>query len=109
MEKGFVYLINDWEQDNVYKIGVTRGSIERRIKKLQTGNPDELITCRYYHTEHPFFVEKQLHKKYLDCKVRDEWFKLTDNDVFNFEKTCKEIENIISIMKDNPFFPKKVK
>lgn len=54
MQKGFVYLINDWECEGVYKIGVTRGTIEHRLKKLQTGNPDDLVICRYFHTEHPF-------------------------------------------------------
>ena len=101
MQKGFVYLINDWEREGVYKIGVTRGSIERRLKKLQTGNPDDLVVCRYFHTEHPFFIEKQLHRRYSGFRVRDEALK--------FPETCRQIEEMIDIMKDNPFFPKNVK
>lgn len=30
----YVYLICDSGQDNTFKIGVTRGSIEKRIKKI---------------------------------------------------------------------------
>ena len=109
MQKGFVYLINDWEREGVYKIGVTRGTIEHRLKKLQTGNPDDLVICRYFHTEHPFFIEKQLHRRYSAFRVRDEWFELSEEEAIKFPETCKEIAEMIDIMKDNPFFPKKVK
>lgn len=109
MDKGYVYLINDWERDGVFKIGVTRGNIERRMKKLQTGNPDDLVLCRWHETEHPFFVEKILHQKYNNFKVRDEWFELSNDEALKFPETCNEIEDMILAMKDNPFFPKKLK
>ena len=38
-------------QDNTFKIGVTRGSIEKRIKKLQTGNSEEIFLVNYYETD----------------------------------------------------------
>ena len=107
-EKGFVYLLGDTEKPGIYKIGVTRGSIARRIKKLQTGNSGEIYVCKYFKTEHPFFIEKQLHKKYTYGNVLNEWFELSDEEFFNFEKTCEFYENIIIQMKDNPFFPKKL-
>lgn len=109
MQKGFVYLINDWEHNGIYKIGVTRGTIEHQLKKLQTGNPDDLVVCRYFHTEHPFFIEKQLHRRYSGFRVRDEWFELSDEEALKFPETCRQIEEMIDIMKDNPFFPKNVK
>ena len=108
-EKGFVYLLGDTEKPGIYKIGVTRGSIARRIKKLQTGNSGEIYICKYFRTDHPFFIEKQLHKKYCYDKILNEWFELSDEEVFNFEKSCEFYENLIETMKDNPFFPKKVK
>ena len=49
--KGYVYLLTDGE---FFKIGVTRGSIEKRIKKLQTGNPDNIVIVNYHLTEYPF-------------------------------------------------------
>lgn len=103
----FVYLLCDYSRENTYKIGVTRGSIERRIKKLQTGNSGEIILCRYYKTEIPFFIEKWLHIKFLKEKVRNEWFELTDEQVLDFENKCIEIENMYRIMEDNPFFKTK--
>ena len=56
-----------------------------------------------------FFIEKQLHRRYSGFRVRDEWFELSDEEAIKFPETCKEIEEMIDIMKDNPFFPKKVK
>ena len=41
IKRGIVYLIYDSSQ-NLYKIGVTRGTGEKRLKQLQTGNASEL-------------------------------------------------------------------
>jgi hypothetical protein len=108
-KKGYVYLLADAEKDNIYKIGVTKGTIERRIKKLQTGNSGEIYLCRYFQTPHPFFIEKHLHLKYSREKVLNEWFELTPEQVLNFEKDCLEIEKMVETMKNNEFFPKKLK
>ena len=108
-KKGCVYLLGDLEKDGMYKIGVTRGSLERRIKKLQTGNPGEIYLCQYFETDYPFFLEKTLHSRFLAKKVLNEWFSLTFEDIVNFKKTCEEIEQMIDGLKDNPFFMKNLK
>ena len=108
-KKGIVYLLGDWEKEGIYKIGVTRGTIENRIKKLQTGNAGEIYICRYHCTEHPFFVERTLHMRFISKKVFNEWYKLTEEDVLNFPKTCQEIEDMVDVMSTNPFFPKNLK
>lgn len=104
--KGFVYLLCDGFNEGIYKIGVTRGTIERRIKKLQTGNPGEIHICRYYHTKIPFFIEKHLHLKFFSKKVMNEWFELDPNDVFSFEESCKQIEDMYNSLEENCFFKK---
>lgn len=103
-KKGIVYLLGDWARDGVYKIGVTRGDIEKRVKKLQTGNSGEIYICQKYETIYPFFLEKTLHSKYLPYKIKNEWFGLNDEQVIDFKKECKEIEDMIEALKDNPFF-----
>lgn len=108
-KKGYVYLLADSEKDNIYKIGVTKGTIERRIKKLQTGNSGEIYICSYFQTEHPFFIEKHLHKKYFGNRVMNEWFELSPEQALNFIEDCKNIDMLTEIMKDNTFFPKKLK
>lgn len=108
-KKGIVYLLGDWEKEGIYKIGVTRGSLERRIKKLQTGNSGEIFICRHYEAKYPFFTEKTLHSKFLAKRVLNEWYALTNEEVLDFPKICKEIEDMADFMKCNPFFPKNLK
>ena len=54
----FVYLLGDAGQDNVFKIGMTRGPVEKRIKQLQTGNSEEIYLVNCYETDYPFFNER---------------------------------------------------
>lgn len=105
---GFVYLICDNSCDS-FKIGMTKSSIEKRIKKLQTGNSTELFITAYHQTQYPYTVEKMLHNKFANYNKKNEWFNLSTNDVNNFHNYCNEIENLIVEMKDNPFFKKNLK
>lgn len=103
-EMAYVYLLCDSGHDNVFKIGVTKGSIEKRIKKLQTGNGDEIFLVDYYETEHPFYIEKIMHQRHYPEHKLNEWFELKPESVFDFRKECEEIEKIIKDLEDNPFF-----
>lgn len=100
---GYAYLICD-PATEYYKIGVTRGSIESRMKKLQTGNGTELHIVAYYQCEKPFKMEKMLHTRFLPQKVLNEWFELSPEDVISFQNICKETEETIKVLSKNPFF-----
>lgn len=105
MKRGNVYLICDVEK-NLYKIGVTTGSIEKRMKKLQTGNGTELLLVNHYECDYPFKVEKMLHNHFSNKKVLNEWFELSDEEALSFTKVCEDKDNIIKCLMDNPFFVK---
>lgn len=105
MKRGNVYLICDIEK-NLYKIGVTTGSIENRMKKLQTGNGTELLLVNYYPCDYPFKIEKMLHNHFSNRKVLNEWFELTDEEALSFTKVCEDKDKIIKCLMDNPFFAK---
>lgn len=107
--KGYVYLLCDWGKDGAYKIGVTRGKIENRIKELQTGNSGEIVMCSYYPSDYPFFIEKTLHQRYGKNKLLNEWFELDNDEALKFKDRCKEVENMVDALKDNPFFGKNLK
>ena len=104
---GSVYLLGDSEKEGIFKIGVTRGDIQKRIKKLQTGNAGEIYLVSYYETEYPFLMEKMLHTKFFDGKVLNEWFSLTTEEIVRFKESCEEIQKTIDALKDNYFFKKK--
>jgi len=105
---GYVYLVVEWDKiekdNNPVKIGVTTGSIEKRIKKLQTGNSSELYVLKYFKSIKPFTLEKMLHLHYFKYKGIGEWFNLTDEEVMKFENICKEKEEIIKILKENEYY-----
>lgn len=107
-KNGYVYLICD-PANNVFKIGVTRNLNSKRIKKLQTGNPTELHITSLYEAQWPFRLETMLHTKYKNKQILNEWFELELCDVVNFKQTCKDLENIIESLLENPFFSKNLK
>ena len=99
----YVYLLCDSGCDHVFKIGVTRGSIEKRIKKLQTGNGNEIFMSSYHETDRPFLVESMLHQWHYPDKKKGEWFNLSSYGPLDFNRECVEIETILDGMKGNPF------
>lgn len=99
----YVYLIGDAGQDNTFKIGITRGDVNKRIKQLQTGNGEEIYLVNYYETDYPFFIERLLHKKFYPKQKKNEWFNLDINDIVDFKQHCKNIEETAEALKENPF------
>lgn len=106
---GFVYLLGDFGKDKMYKIGVTNGKIEKRIKQIQTGNSGEIYVVDFFETENPFFLEKRLHLIYHKERIFREWFELNAEDLKMFKKHCEDIEKLIKVMKENHFCPKSIK
>lgn len=105
---GYVYLIQDINNDT-YKIGVTKGDPKTRLKKLQTGNSTELILRYVFKTKYPFRLETMLHNRYSYLKEMNEWYALPFDVVKNWDNICNEMNNIILVMMDNPFFNKNLK
>lgn len=106
---GYVYLLGDRDKEGKYKIGCTRGSVDKRIKKLQTGNSGEIYLVESFETEYPFLSEKMLHTFYASKKVINEWYELSNDDIKEFGDKFKNIEKSINALKDNYFFQKKYK
>lgn len=104
---GRVYILGDKNESGYYKIGATRGLMSKRLKALQTGNSSALYVESVYETEHPFIIENILHNKLEHKRVLNEWFELDYDEVLKFGEMCKDIEDTIEVMKDNPFFKKK--
>jgi hypothetical protein len=102
---GFVYLLADFDREGIYKIGVTTGTIENRIKKLQTGNSGEIYIADYFKSKAPFFVERWMHKHYISKRVLNEWFELSLEERKNFKEICQKYEALhdnIEEMNNNP-------
>lgn len=78
MPAGWVYLITDGE---AVKIGLTTGSVDRRNRQHQTGNPRPIETVYQFWAADVNAAEAALHRQYSDKRLGGEWFSLTDGDI----------------------------
>ena len=97
---GYVYLLCDGEK---FKIGMTKNKIEKRVAELQTGNPNEIWVHSYYETQHPLKIEKMMHGRHASSNVKNEWFDLSVSEVINFKNECKQCDEVLKALQDNPF------
>lgn len=104
MASGKVYLICENGDNQLYKIGVTKGSVSDRLKKLQTGNGNPLYCVTSFQSKSPYKLEKMLHAHFANDREEGEWFLLNKDQVSEFEALCQKFESIIEALKDNPFF-----
>lgn len=109
MLNGTVYLIKDKNNDS-YKIGITKLNCqEKRLKILQTGNPNELELICSVNCEFPIRTEAMLHRHFKKYHLLNEWYELPNDEVIKFEETCKHYIELIDALKDNVFFAKNLK
>ena len=59
-----------------YKIGITQGSVDKRLKSLQTGCPYDLLMVMAFFTSNPEADEHRVHELLKQYRVRGEWFDL---------------------------------
>ena len=98
--QGCVYLLTDGEFFMLWFIWFL---IEKRIRKLQTGNPDSIVIISHYDTDYPFKIESALHARHSHQRINNEWFNLTPYDIKNFKKECEQLDYMFTKIKDNPF------
>jgi hypothetical protein len=108
MQKGYIYLINEYgSEPERFKIGITKGDINKRVKQLQTGSSNELLLINSYQSPHYLKIEKLLHRKYNSYSTDGgtEWFQLPIDEVFNFISECNTAHDMYQSLIDsgNPF------
>ena len=108
MQKGYVYLINEYGSNpERFKVGITKGDINKRIKQLQTACSNELLLINQYESTHYLKIEKYLHRRYNKYSTDGgtEWFQLPLEEVFNFIPECTTAHDIYQSLVDsgNPF------
>lgn len=98
-----MYLICDAERE-LFKIGITKGSVDKRLKELQTGNGGELHVVYSFETDKPYRMETMLHHLYQNGRKSGEWFEMDEESVLSFTKRCEECQKRMDALKENPFF-----
>lgn len=105
--EGFVYLIGQLDNKDIFKIGVTKKDVSLRLKELQTGSSEELYIHSHFKSKNVYKLEKMLHRHYNNNNKLNEWFILEEKQSLQFIETCEKYENILDSLIDNPFFNKK--
>ena len=108
MTNGFIYLFETVsEYETKYKIGYTRNkaTLKKRVKALQTGNPEKIHIVEHFPTKHGRKVEITLHSIYSQKRLEGEWFDLERYDVEEFHESCEKLESNFDILVEsgNPF------
>lgn len=76
--QGYVYLIQS--STGHYKIGHTANPL-KRLRTFEAKLPFEIEYVHLIATTNRFALEKELHTKFADRRVRGEWFALTSADI----------------------------
>lgn len=74
----FIYLI---ESGGLIKIGYTT-NFDKRIKSYETHTTNLKILC-VSEREDAFEIEKKLHNKYKENRIKGEWFNLAINELYD--------------------------
>ena len=106
---GNVYLLMSTDSDGLqelFKIGITKSSIEKRIKSLSTGNPNKITLLNSYASKNYKEIEKWLHSRFSISKTNsnNEWFYLTEDQINNFVDICENIDDTIRLIQSTSTF-----
>ena len=96
--KSYVYILKV-SSDGIYKVGVSK-NVEKRVKQLQTGNPEKIEIVKTFLSDYPYKIESVLHRSYQRNHVQGECYYLSEKDIENFEERCSICEQNFSIMED---------
>lgn len=80
---GYVYFIKV-SGKNIFKIGMTEGSPYERLEQIQTYHYEELKVYDFMETLTPKILEKQVHRKFKEYRIKREWFNISEEVVRKF-------------------------
>ena len=100
---GVIYLLTN--NNDQYKIGITKYNAKKRIKNLQTGNGDIIDVVAEFESKYNNKIEGALHKRYGTKRLKGEWFVLEKKDIQNFISECQSLHNTFEFLEQsgNPF------
>lgn len=94
----YIYLLKS-DENGYYKIGKSLNP-DKRIRTLQTGNPEKITLISKVEVTNKFCnkIESALHSQYSYTNKNGEWFDLSIEDELLFESNVKRIENNLLIL-----------
>lgn len=98
----FIYIIKKYTDFEIHrKIGVSKNNCNKRLKQLQTGSSEKLELEYVFETQYPYTIEKNLHNKFKEKKLLNEWFILNEEDVNSIDYYIKLDEKNLRTLEEN--------
>jgi uncharacterized protein YlaI len=85
-DEGHIYLIRITDH---YKIGRAK-DIKKRIAGIKTSSPFEIEILKSWHCKRPDIIEKIMHTRFGEHRVKGEWFRLPD-EVVKYLVTVEDV------------------
>ena len=81
LNTGWLYLLQSGDS-NMFKIGLTVRSVEKRIAQLSTGSPVDITLIKAWKvpTKKLKVTEAAVHKEFNYRRIKLEWFNFDDAD-----------------------------
>ena len=98
-KKGYYIYVIRHGDTNMYKIGISKLTIQTRISAIQSGNPIKLNCIQQIYTPNAIIIEKKIHNIFSKNKIRGEWFELSDKNLLKIKQIINNIDNEISQLK----------
>jgi hypothetical protein len=80
--------------------------VEKRVKELQTGTPNDLSVVATFISEYGSLLESTLHIAYQQHNIKNEWFYLTQEQVDGFLAECERTEQRLHLLQRNTYWNK---
>ena len=71
--RGYLYVVKPKYKDGPLKIGIA-GDLQKRLDTLQTAHYEDLEVVMTVLIDAPKQLERQLHKRFREYRIRGEWF-----------------------------------
>ncbi len=98
-KKGYYIYVIRHGDTNMYKIGISKLTIQTRISAIQSGNPIKLNCIQQIYTPNASIIEKKIHNIFSKNKIRGEWFELSDKNLLKIKQIINNIDKEISQLK----------
>ena len=70
---GYLYVVKPKYKEGPFKIGIA-GNLQKRLETLQTAHYEDLEVVMVVEMENPRSLEKRLHRRFREYRIRGEWF-----------------------------------
>lgn len=74
---GYIYFITEMPFNRRVKIGMSKNPV-KRLKQLQTGNPNKLFIYHLFESHDYKVLERSMHDICKDLKIIGEWFEISE-------------------------------